>query len=191
MSYPGYPGAPGAYPGGAYPPGGMPGAYPPGGMPGAYPPPGMPGAYPPGGMPGAYPPGGMPGAYPPGGMPGAYPPGGYGSSSTTVTTTVMPSSWQRPQWQYPVAYSPYQPFVLPIGCPQHVQAKMLQASQVFRMFDTNRSGALDKREWKRAMRHLGYHMHRGDGKRLFYMIDRDRSGRISEIEFCEYWALTH
>jgi hypothetical protein len=28
-------------------------------------------------------------------------------------------------------------------------------------------------------------------KRLFYMIDRDGSGRISEREFCEYWIATH
>lgn len=47
-----------------------------------------------------------------------------------------------------------------------------------------------------------YYMYKGEAKRLFYMIDRDFSGRISErgedvnvfdltiAEFCEYWIST-
>jgi len=68
---------------------------------------------------------------------------------------------------------------------------MMQASAVFRTYDTNRSGSLSKKEWKRAMAHLGYHMHKHERKRLFCMIDTDRSGYISEREFCEYWVHTH
>ena len=58
---------------------------------------------------------------------------------------------------------------------------------LIRMFDLDRSGYLSKKEWKRALRHLGYWMAKHDAKRLFYMCDTDRSGRISEREFCEFW----
>jgi Ca2+-binding EF-hand superfamily protein len=37
------------------------------------------------------------------------------------------------------------------------------------------------------MQHMNYDMGY-DKDRLFDLIDRDRSGRISEREFCEFWA---
>lgn len=70
--------------------------------------------------------------------------------------------------------------MLPYGLPPHLAAKMMQASTVFRMFDYDHSGALSKKEWKRAMWQLGYCMSKHDAKMLFYIIDTDRSGRISE-----------
>lgn len=84
-------------------------------------------------------------------------------------------------------------FVVPIGIAPHLAAKMMQASAVFRAFDTDYSGYLSKKEWKRffwsfkeisnesrAMYRLGYAMNKWDAKRLFYMVDKDMSGRISE-----------
>jgi Ca2+-binding EF-hand superfamily protein len=58
----------------------------------------------------------------------------------------------------------------------------------FRMFDTDRSGNLSKKEWKRAMFQLGYYMSEEDAERLFYIIDKDMSGKISEREFAEFWV---
>jgi len=68
---------------------------------------------------------------------------------------------------------------------------MYQASAAFRMFDTNWSGSLSKKEWKRALRHLGYYMPSGYAKALFYSVDTNRSGHISEREFCEWWIHTN
>lgn len=53
------------------------------------------------------------------------------------------------------------------------------------------------------MYQLGYAMNKYDAKRLFYMVDKDMSGKISErgttdyitkfifLEFCEFWLSTH
>jgi Ca2+-binding EF-hand superfamily protein len=65
---------------------------------------------------------------------------------------------------------------------------MIYASQVFRMFDKDHSGTLDKNEWARAMQYMHYDMGY-DKDRLFKLIDRDGSGRINEREFCEFWAV--
>jgi len=100
-------------------------------------------------------------------------------------------------------------FQMPIGVDPATAALFMQASQIFRtrvlvrstslsvrahrfsflgQFDLNWSGTLDIYEWKRAMFALGYYMSDFDADRLFWMIDTDRSGQISEREFCEYWA---
>lgn len=49
---------------------------------------------------------------------------------------------------------------------------------------------MDKKEFKKALKSLGHSKHNKEsgGKYLFMMIDRDRSGRISEREFCEWWV---
>jgi Ca2+-binding EF-hand superfamily protein len=70
--------------------------------------------------------------------------------------------------------------MMPMGVSPQVAAKMMQASQVFRMFDRDHNGFLDKEEWKRAMYQLGYSTNKVDAKRLFYMADQDLSNRISE-----------
>ena len=92
----------------------------------------------------------------------------------------MPSSYVRSTYSYSSAYNPRQPFVIPIGLPHHLHSRMLQASSAFRVFDRDYSGYLDKKEFKKAMRHLGVAFNKGDCKRLFWMVDTDRSGRISE-----------
>jgi hypothetical protein len=102
-----------------------------------------------------------------------------------------PVAVARPVYQYPVAYMPGQAFVMPIGISPHLAAKMMQASAAFRMFDTNWSGSLSKKEWKRALRYLGYHVPKGYARAMFYSVDRNMSGHISEREFCEWWIHTH
>jgi Ca2+-binding EF-hand superfamily protein len=91
-------------------------------------------------------------------------------------------------YQYSSSYSPYAAFTIPIGLPPHLAQKMMQASAAFRYFDKDRSGNLDKKEFKKAMRHLGYPFSKGQCKQIFWMIDRDHSGFISEREFCEFWV---
>ncbi|PRP78361.1 calcium-binding protein [Planoprotostelium fungivorum] len=200
---PGYPpqGQPGGYPPQqGYPPQGQPGyppqqGYPPQGQPSGYPPQ-QPG-YPPQGYPPqagyatqttktttttGYPP--QPG-YPPQG----YPPQAYGApygapaypaAAAAVTYVTVPQTYARQSYTYASPYSARAAFICPTGLPPHLAAKMMQASSIFRMYDTNRSGSLSKKEWKKAMSHMGYHMHKHDRKRLFHMIDRDHSGYISE-----------
>jgi len=124
-------------------------------------------------------------------------PGTVQYQQTTVTTTVttpgtpatIPQSYMPPQFTYTTVYSPTIPFVLPIGIDQRVANRMLQASAIFRQYDKNRSGTLSYKEWKKAMKHLGYQMSKPDKMRLFMMIDSDGSGSISEREFCEFWAV--
>jgi Ca2+-binding EF-hand superfamily protein len=66
---------------------------------------------------------------------------------------------------------------------------MMAASHAFRHFDKDHSGNLDKKEFKKALRHLGFNFHhKGHNKELFHSIDRNHSGRISEREFCEFWV---
>eukprot|EP01111_Echinosteliopsis_oligospora_P001051 TRINITY_DN1137_c0_g1_i3.p1 TRINITY_DN1137_c0_g1~~TRINITY_DN1137_c0_g1_i3.p1 ORF type:complete len:355 (-),score=91.57 TRINITY_DN1137_c0_g1_i3:34-1098(-) len=179
--YPGqpYPGQPGpGYPGQGYPgqQPGYPGAYPPP-QPG-YPPVG--GAYPPP-QPGAYP--GAAGAY--GARPGYTP---YPQPTGGMALPVMSQPWVRPAYQYPSAYVPGSAFLMPIGLPPHLVNKMMFASQVFRMEDRNWSGSLNKKEWKRALKHLGYAVPKGYAKRLFYLVDTNHSGSLSEREFCEWYC---
>eukprot|EP01117_Protostelium_nocturnum_P016769 TRINITY_DN670_c0_g1_i2.p1 TRINITY_DN670_c0_g1~~TRINITY_DN670_c0_g1_i2.p1 ORF type:complete len:221 (-),score=77.16 TRINITY_DN670_c0_g1_i2:265-927(-) len=119
--------------------------------------------------------------------PGYGVPGGA-AVTTTTTYASIPQSYTRVSYSYQSPYSRQYPFVIPYGIAPHIAQRMMQASQIFRNFDSNYNGALSKKEWKRAMYALGYYMHKHDAKRLFFMIDRDHSGQISEREFCEYWA---
>jgi len=59
---------------------------------------------------------------------------------------------------------------------------------MFREFDRDNSGQLTQKEWKKAMKRLGYQFNKGDAKRVFYMVDKDRSGQINEREFAEFYA---
>jgi hypothetical protein len=125
-------------------------------------------------------------AMPVGGYAQPMPVGGYAAAAPTYAYAAQ-TAYVRPAYSYSVAYSPMQPFVIPVGLPPHLVAKMMQASAAFRMFDRDYSGYLSKKEWKKALRHLGYYFHKGQAKMLFYAVDTDRSGRISEREFCEWW----
>eukprot|EP01113_Clastostelium_recurvatum_P041504 TRINITY_DN65_c0_g1_i2.p1 TRINITY_DN65_c0_g1~~TRINITY_DN65_c0_g1_i2.p1 ORF type:complete len:203 (-),score=48.53 TRINITY_DN65_c0_g1_i2:113-634(-) len=98
---------------------------------------------------------------------------------------------QRPYGTFyarPPTYIYGQPFVIPAYIPPHLHARMYQASQAFRMFDYNMSGTLSKKEWKRALAHLGYFVPKGTAKMMFYQLDQNRSGQIDEWEFVNWWA---
>jgi len=110
-----------------------------------------------------------------------------GQSAFAAGGAMAPMQFARPGYSYSVAYSPYQPFVIPVGLPPHLVEKMMQASYAFRVFDRDQSGYLDKREWKKALRHMGYNLPPGYAKMLFYSVDTNMSGKISEREFCEWW----
>jgi len=76
----------------------------------------------------------------------------------------------------------------PMGVSPHIANLFMQGSQIFRSADLNWSGALDKKEFKRAMIMLGITFSKHESKHLFHIADTDRSGRISEREFCEFWV---
>jgi len=78
--------------------------------------------------------------------------------------------------------------MMPTGLSPQISQLFMQASQIFRSMDYNWSGGLDKKEWKRAMLNLGISFNKDEAKRLFYLADTDRSGRITEREFCEFWV---
>jgi Ca2+-binding EF-hand superfamily protein len=90
--------------------------------------------------------------------------------------------------QWGGAYNRREPFVPPAGSPPQVVFKMQRASAVFREKDRDFSGQLDYNEMKNALQSLGFPPNEGEMTRLFYLIDKDRSGQISEREFCEYWG---
>jgi Ca2+-binding EF-hand superfamily protein len=73
-----------------------------------------------------------------------------------------------------------------MGLDPMIAHKMKKASQVFRIYDKDMSGSLNYKEWKKAMKALGYLLPKGQKQQLFYMIDKDRSGQIDEREFCKY-----
>jgi len=140
----------------------------------------------------------------PGGAPGFYPgqqgfqqttvvqpgyPAQQGFQQTTTRTFVqVPQTYTRVTYQYSDHYSRHMPFMVPYGVDPQTAMLMQQASAIFRQFDHNHSGSLDFKEWKRAMKALNYYMSKHDKHRLFQLVDRDYSGRISEREFVEYWV---
>jgi Ca2+-binding EF-hand superfamily protein len=74
---------------------------------------------------------------------------------------------------------------MPAGVSPQVGSLMQQGSQIFRSVDTNFSGQLNKREFKRAMQGLGIAFGKHEAKELFYRVDTNRSGHIDEREFVE------
>jgi len=77
---------------------------------------------------------------------------------------------------------------VPYGLPPDVTARMYRASEAFRFSDRDYSGNLDLYEFRNAMARLGTWTNPYDLENIFYMIDTDRSGRVNEREFCEYWG---
>jgi len=119
----------------------------------------------------------------------AQPMGMQGGVAVQQTTTVtVPGSYNRSAYNYNGMYSRMSPFIIPFGVDEFTAARFIEASQIFRTFDRNCSGTLSWHEWKEAMHAMGHYMSHYDSERLFNLVDRDRSGRIDEREFCEYWA---
>jgi len=101
----------------------------------------------------------------------------------------IPSIYNRVFYNW---YGPYQdprmPFQPPMGIPHHIVQLFMEASCVFRNYDRDFSGTLEFHEFQNAMFHLGYRVDPYQLQSLFFMIDKDRSGRLSEREFCEFWV---
>jgi hypothetical protein len=110
----------------------------------------------------------------------------YGGAAQAYVS--IPQSYSRVTYSYPSFYDRRMDFMIPFGVDPATAGLFMQASAIFRQFDIDYSGTLDLYEWKRAMFALGYYMSDYDCNVLFMMIDTDRSGRIGEREFCEYWA---
>jgi Ca2+-binding EF-hand superfamily protein len=167
---PGYPAAvPAAYP--APMPGMMPGAMP-GVMPGAYPPPV------------AYPP-----AYPPAAYPGAPMAGGAAMSFSWSPQYL--TAYQRHPYQWNYVYGMNVPFQPPLNADPRTHHLWYQASQIFRAFDKDWNGRLSHKEFNRALNYTGYRLPEWETDRLFFMVDTDRSGKITEYEFAEFWVYAH
>eukprot|EP01113_Clastostelium_recurvatum_P037660 TRINITY_DN5530_c0_g1_i4.p1 TRINITY_DN5530_c0_g1~~TRINITY_DN5530_c0_g1_i4.p1 ORF type:complete len:402 (+),score=69.79 TRINITY_DN5530_c0_g1_i4:66-1271(+) len=121
-----------------------------------------------------------------------YPGGMYPAQSTTSSYTTYGSQMMYAQTPYmmmapPPTYVYEQAFVVPSYIPLDLHDRMMEASMVFRMFDYNMSGRLSRSEWKQALRHMGYVIPKGHSKWLFYQIDTNHTGFISEWEFCNWW----
>jgi len=123
----------------------------------------------------------------------AYP--GYGGSSVNVSVGGMGMnfSFNAGAYSYGGAnYNRRQPYQPPMGVDPNTASLFSRASQVFRQTDTDYSGQLNFNEFRNAMGMLG--MYAGNDQMLqqvFWAVDKDRSGSISEREFCEYYAQTH
>jgi Ca2+-binding EF-hand superfamily protein len=104
----------------------------------------------------------------------------------------IPTSYVRPQVQWAnYTYAPGAPFQPPMGINPNVSQLFMQGSQIFRAYDRDWSGQLSHKEFAKAMRHTGYAINDFQIDQLFAMVDSNRSGRIDEREFCEFWAYTH
>jgi len=104
-------------------------------------------------------------------------------------SSLLTTAYVRPAYTYPTTYIRSAAFVLPVGVAPHISAKMMRASATFRMFDTNCSGTLSKKEFKRCLKYLGYYFSKGQSKLIFFSIDKNYSGSIDEREFVE-WMVT-
>jgi len=112
----------------------------------------------------------------------------YPNCAAPGSTFARPNAWNRHQYNYCYGYSRALPFIPPMGISPQIASLFMQGSQIFRSADMDWSGTLNKKEWKRAMMMLGITFSKHEAKHLFYIADTDRSGRISEKEFCEFWV---
>jgi len=101
--------------------------------------------------------------------------------------------YKRGQYQYSEPYNRYQPFLYPLNIDKQLKFEWFRASAVFRKYDANSSGDINRKEFKKAWRELFPQVvfMRGENKRMFWDVDQDNSGRIGEREFCEYYILYH
>jgi len=125
---------------------------------------------------------------------------GIGSIGINVSATQplpgftfsMPQQYVRPTVQWTnYSYGANVPFQPPMGIPQNAAPLFYQASQIFRAYDKDWNGQLTHKEFRKAMRHCGYNVTEEWCDSIFSQIDANRSGRIDEREFCEFWAASH
>lgn len=113
----------------------------------------------------------------------------FSSLLTSLCQVQPPAQYARPTYNYNQEYVRTAVFVVPAGVDPMTAQKMMKASQVFRIYDKDCSGTLSYKEWKKAMKALGYKLPKGQKEQLFYMIDKDRSGYIDEREFCKLFII--
>eukprot|EP00056_Hartaetosiga_gracilis_P021289 m.23504 g.23504 ORF g.23504 m.23504 type:complete len:220 (+) comp8990_c0_seq1:141-800(+) len=65
------------------------------------------------------------------------------------------------------------------------------ALQAFRMYDRDRSGTIDRREFYQALQFLGVPISWADVQAMFDVIDTDRSGTISADEFVNHYLANY
>jgi len=101
----------------------------------------------------------------------------------------MNVSFSPGAYSYGGNYDRRQPYQPPMGVDPNTSYLFSQASQIFRQTDADHSGQLSYNEFRNAMGMLG--MYNGNEQALqqvFWAVDKDRSGSISEREFCEYYV---
>jgi Ca2+-binding EF-hand superfamily protein len=63
---------------------------------------------------------------------------------------------------------------------------MYQASEIFRTYDINHDGYIDKLEWDRAILMIGYPISHHHSNYIFESLSRG-TGYVHERDFCEFW----
>ena len=69
--------------------------------------------------------------------------------------------------------------------------KAEQAKAAFMTFDTDRSGYIDRQEFEKCVRMLGFQGSYEDASVIFMIVDQDGDGQVRENEFVEHWVLNH
>eukprot|EP01068_Selenidium_serpulae_P015614 Selendium_serpulae@DN6227_c0_g1_i3.p1 len=64
------------------------------------------------------------------------------------------------------------------------QDQIEELKEAFDLFDTNRSGDIDSREFKAALRALGFEVSKEDVRIMFKELDKEFQETISFNEFC-------
>jgi len=100
------------------------------------------------------------------------------------------SAWVRSQFVYHANYDREVAYVLPVGVGCLDIELFREASAAFRKADINNNGSVDYNEWKTVMNHLGLEINDAVGQPFFTNLDTDKSGALSEREFCEYYVST-
>eukprot|EP01125_Pyxidicula_operculata_P012908 TRINITY_DN4251_c1_g1_i1.p1 TRINITY_DN4251_c1_g1~~TRINITY_DN4251_c1_g1_i1.p1 ORF type:complete len:139 (-),score=38.02 TRINITY_DN4251_c1_g1_i1:50-466(-) len=112
------------------------------------------------------------------------------SASIKFGAGKQPEKYEPEKKSYNEDYDRKKPYNPPQEAKETEEEKHYrEASVVFRKHDADESGQLDFLEWEKAMASIEYHFN--DPKEahdLFVKMDKDKSGKISEREFCEYFA---
>jgi len=115
---------------------------------------------------------------------------GTGVEDVTGQTIIQPGSrFRRGQSIYSTDYDRNLPIMFPINADTSAREAFRQASAVFRKYDTNNSGYLNKKAFKKAFNDLTGKLvlTRGENRKMFEEIDINHTGKVSEREFCEFY----
>lgn len=162
---------------------------------------------PPAGMaPPPYPP--APSAYPPAARPPpsnpylssapqAYPPKAQAYPPQATAYPPQAAQVYPPQPQAPSVYPP-QPAGYPgshapppMRRPQNTAEKKVAAETAFRLYDADKSGHIDMREFYNALVYLGLEITWPDAQAIFGLIDVDRNGYVTFQEFVQHYMANY